>query len=187
MPRAAGSDQITIPMHCGLPVLLWVIQFMTITVYIYAITFLVAAMAAKGDLGALGPSYLTILIFFLLILLLLSNEAVFLLRRTLTPTLYLNSQIVKTFFFITTLLSIEVFGLAWKRTDVSGLNGTLGGIIDLTLLASIPFTLSLALAWFMQRERRSGIAIVVTGVDVDVDVEQGQERRPLLPDRYHTA
>ncbi|PBP15581.1 hypothetical protein BUE80_DR013653 [Diplocarpon rosae] len=176
------------------PLLLWVLQFVTMAIYIYAVTFLVATMAVKGDVGVLGPSYLTILIFFLMIFLLLSNEAAFMLRQTLTPLLYLNSQIVKIALFVITLLSVEVFGLAWKCRDVNNANGMLGGIVGLTLLASIPFTLSLILAWNIQRSRASGIAIVVTGVDE----EQGEvtpllpdyayrERRPLLPDRSHTA
>ncbi|PBP28575.1 hypothetical protein BUE80_DR000620 [Diplocarpon rosae] len=148
-----------------------------------------------------------------MIFLLLSNEAAVMLRQTLTPLLYLNSQIVKIALFVITLLSVEVFGLAWKCRDVNNTNAMLGGIVGLTLLASpgwrglrvagwltrcversIPFTLSLILAWKIQRSRASGIAIVVTGVDE----EQGEvtpllpeyayrERRPLLPDRSHTT
>ncbi|KAK6580608.1 hypothetical protein PZA11_006844 [Diplocarpon coronariae] len=117
------------------PVLLWVLQFVTMAIYLYTITFLVATMSVKGDLGVLGPSYLTIMIFFLLIFILLSNEAAFMLRQTLTPLLYLNSQIVKIALFIITLLSIEIFGLAWRGRDVNNANGMLGGIVGLTFLA----------------------------------------------------
>lgn len=49
---AAVAD---VPLHCGLPVLLWLVQFVTIAVYVYTVTCTVAAIAAKGDLGLFGP------------------------------------------------------------------------------------------------------------------------------------
>jgi hypothetical protein len=66
---------------------------------------------------------------------LLGNEAVFIIRQNLNADLYLNSQIVKIALFITTLLSIEVYGLAWRKRDVNNVNTMLTGIIGLTLLA----------------------------------------------------
>lgn len=54
MPRSGVASQVA-SMNCGLPIILWVLQFITISVYIYFITFLVASMAVKGDLGVLGP------------------------------------------------------------------------------------------------------------------------------------
>lgn len=80
-------------------------------------------------------SYLTILIFFFLLFVLLGNEAVFIIRQSLNADLYLNSQIVKIALFITTLLSIEVYGLAWRKRDVNNVDTMLTGIIGLTLLA----------------------------------------------------
>jgi len=54
MPRS-GVEARDASMTSGLPIILWLIQFITLSVYIYAITFLVASMAVKGDLGVLGP------------------------------------------------------------------------------------------------------------------------------------
>ncbi|KAH6716149.1 hypothetical protein BKA61DRAFT_672426 [Leptodontidium sp. MPI-SDFR-AT-0119] len=123
-------------MNCGFPIILWIIQFITISVYIYAVTFVMAAMAVKGDLGVLGPPYLTILItFFFLLFILMGNEAVFIIRRTLTPDLHLNSQIVKISLFIMTLPSIEVFVLAWRKRDINHSTAMLIRIIGFTLLA----------------------------------------------------
>ncbi|KAG4419205.1 hypothetical protein IFR04_007617 [Cadophora malorum] len=116
MPRS-GVEARDASMTSGLPIILWLIQFITLSVYIYAITFLVASMAVKGDLGVLGPSYLTILIFFFLLSL---------------PKLTDRQEAL----FITTLLSIEVYGLAWRKRDVNNVDTMLTGIIGLTLLAS---------------------------------------------------
>ncbi|CZT04680.1 hypothetical protein WAI453_007744 [Rhynchosporium graminicola] len=181
MPRS-GIPSRAESMHYGLPIILWIVQLLTVSVYIYTMTFLVARMAVKGDLGVLGPSYLTTLIFFLLLFILLANEAVYIIRQTLDPHLYFNSQVVKISLFVMTLLSIEVFGLAWKKRDTHNAHTMLTGIIGLTLLASIPFSLSLVLAWSLQRTRGCGIAIIVTPVE-----EEYEERRPLLGIRAYTT
>ncbi|KAK0111375.1 hypothetical protein ONS95_001737 [Cadophora gregata] len=169
-------------MNSPLHIILLVVQFITISVYVYAVTFLVASRAFKGDLGVLGPSYLTILIFFFLILVAIGNEAVFIIRQNLNPDLYRNSQVVKIALFITTLLSVELYGLAWKKRDVNNVNTMLTGIIGLTLIASVPFILGLVMAWNFQRSHGCGISIVVTAVD-----EEAGERRPLLHDRAYTT
>ncbi|KAH7386211.1 hypothetical protein BKA64DRAFT_711443 [Cadophora sp. MPI-SDFR-AT-0126] len=181
MPWSGDARQV-VSMDSGLLIILWVIQFITISVYVSAITFLVSSIAMKGDLGVLGPSYLTILIFSFLIFVLIVNEAIFIIRQNLDPDVYLNSQIVKIAMLVTTLLSIEVHGLAWRKRDVNNVNAVLTKIIGLTLLASIPFILALVLTWILRRRRGCGISIVVTAVD-----EEAVERRPLLHDRLHTG
>ncbi|KAG4431927.1 hypothetical protein IFR05_012597 [Cadophora sp. M221] len=134
MPRSGVASQFA-SMNCSLPIILWIIQFITVSVFIYAVSFIVASVAVNGDFGVLGTSYITILIFFFLLLILLGNEAILIIRRTLTPDLYLNAQIVKISLFIITLVSIEVFELAWGKRDINHSNAMLTRIIWLTLIA----------------------------------------------------
>ncbi|KAL2065710.1 hypothetical protein VTL71DRAFT_3380 [Oculimacula yallundae] len=181
MPRSGLAGQIA-SINSRLPIILWIVQFITISSYLYTITFLVASMAVKGDLGVLGPSYLTVLVFIVLMFILLGNEAVYIMRQTLSPNLYLNSQIVKISLFVMTLFSIEVIGLAWRKRDINNSHAMLNGIIGFTVLASIPFDLNLLVAWILQRTPRCGIAIVVTPVD-----EEYGEQRPLLGHQANTT